>query len=381
MKNIKVKFIKDLIRNDLIRNDLKGINAFEVIPIIDLREPLKDALSRQKKGLIPKSYKWNKIKTEYAYSYKNYKSWARSIIVVAKYYFTDENYSEGPEYGRIARFTWRNNYSYLTESLEFLIKTLEIKLKRPIKAKLLSNYTSIPEKVVFNLSKLASLGKNSVLINSNMGSYFVIGEALTDIDVDFTLDFTLKKPDFSICGKCRRCIDACPTGAIIENGVIDTNRCFQYISENLILMPLNYREKWGNRLYGCSTCIDVCPFNAGLKPLAEKHNTGYVGPSMNLLDVLNLKESDWEKTFFNNQIGIRDRLAIIKNAIVSLGCIEYKGSLDTLYPYLNYENSVIRAYASWAIGRININRGKKLLFDRYRIEEDKIVKTEIENFL
>jgi len=350
MKKIKVEFIKDL-----VKNDLKGIDAFEVIPIIDLRESLKDALLRQKRSLIPESYHWDEKKTGYAYSYKNYKSWARSIIVAAKYYFTDENYKKGLEYGRISRFTWRNNYSYLVKSLKLLIKTLEIKLKRPIRAKFLSNYTSIPEKVIFNLSKLASCGKNSVLISRDMGSYFVIGEAFTDIDIDFTSDFTLNPPDFSICGECSKCIDACPTHAIIENGIIDVNRCLQYISENLVLMPLSYREKWGNRLYGCSTCIDVCPFNKGLKPWAEKHNIGYVGPSMNLLDVLNLKEGDWGKTFFNNQIGIRDRLAIIKNVIVSLGNIKYRGALDTLIPYLNHDNSVIRAYASWAVGRITKN--------------------------
>jgi epoxyqueuosine reductase len=366
---------------DFIQSNIRGIDAVTILPLVPLGNAARKVVESIEKGYVPASYHWTRDKTGYAYKYKNYTGWAKSVIVAALSYYTDEKYPKDRLSGRIARFTWRNNYKYLSMKLENAVKALGETLGVKIKSKILSNYTSLPEKVLFNYSGIARLGKNSVLLNRDMGSYFVIGEALTDLEVEFDRVDPLIQPDFSVCGDCEKCLKACPTGAIRQAGEIDINRCFQYISENLVLMPVSYREKWGSRLYGCSECIDACPFNHNLYPRASKHNTGFVGQGVNLIEILKLGEEQWERFFLDNQIGIRDKKAILKNAITSLGYLGYRKSLRYLLPFLEHENTIIRAYSAWAIGKTNTESGKSNLISRYKDETADSVKAEIEPFL
>jgi epoxyqueuosine reductase len=366
---------------DIIVSNIEGIDAVTILPLVPLGDAVRNVIESIKKGYVPVSYHWTRDKTEHAYKYKNYTSWAKSVIVAALSYYTDEKYPKDRLFGRIARFSWRNNYKYLSMKLENAVKALGETLGVKIKSKTLSNYTSLPEKVLFNYSGIARFGKNSVLLNKDMGSYFVIGEALTDLEVEFDRADPLLQPAFSICGGCEQCLRACPTGAIRQAGEIDINRCFQYISENLVLMPVSYREKWGNRLYGCSECIDACPFNHNLYPRAPKHNIGFVGQGVNLIEILKMGTEQWEQFFNENQIGIRDKNAILKNAITSLGYLGYKKSLKYLLPFLEHENLIIRAYSAWAIGEINTKAGKTKLISRYMDETADSVKAEIEPFL
>ena len=387
-----------------------GIDAYHLIPIPDLTGPLEHTIGALGEGLIPAQYRWTEEKTKKAYSYKGNREWARSIIVAAKYYYTDEEYPDeggyirstptaahlsghgaprelsmkamGRPYGRIARFTWRNNYRYITGRLREMIAGLEREIDIPIRARRLSNYTSIPEKVFFAYSGLAAFGKNCVLINREMGSYFVIGEMLTDLRIDFTgTDFEKRgspvSPDFSLCENCSLCIDACPTNAILEQGRLDVNRCYQYLSENLVPIPHAYRPNWGNRLYGCSTCIDVCPYNDKLKPSAEKHTVGYVGPGDDLIDLLSYSREQWEERFRDNQLIIRDRLAIIQNALLCLGNYPCEEALPSLRTSLAHTSPIIRSFAAWALGRMDTGASRRALERRLREEGDASVLDEI----
>ena len=375
------KKIKPDVIIDIIGSKIEGFGAVTVVPVVPLGDAAGKVIESMEKGYVPDSYHWTREKTEHAYRYKNYSTWAKSVIVAAMSYYTDEKYPNDRLFGRIARFTWRNNYRYLSLKLEKAVTVLHETLGVKINSKSLSNYTSLPEKVLSNYAGIARFGKNSVLHNRDMGSYFVIGEALTDLEVEFDTIDPLKPPDFSTCGECERCLRACPTGAILKAGKIDINRCFQYISENLVLMPVSYREKWGNRLYGCSDCLDVCPFNHNLNPLAPKHKIGFAGQGVNLIKILEMSSERWEKLFYKNQVGIRDKNAILKNAITSLGYLGYKKSLKYLLPFLEHENKIIRAYSAWAIGSINTKTGKKRLKSRFKDETVDSVRAEIEPFL
>ncbi|RKX93504.1 MAG: hypothetical protein DRP84_08345 [Spirochaetes bacterium] len=367
----------------IVKENIEGLDAFTVIPVVDLKKALTNTITRIEKGLIPDIYHWSKEKTEFAYGYKNYKKWVKSIFLAAKYYYTDENNSsKKPEcFGKIAKYTQRNNYQYLINRLRETVSFLEKRLNIKIKYKALSNYTSIPEKVLFNFSGLGKIGRNSVLINPDFGSYFVIGELLTDLEINFYQNYDLSPPDFSICGNCTRCIEKCPTSAIIESGVLDVNRCIQFISENLILVDDKIREVWGNRLYGCSTCLDVCPYNQNLKPIAEKHQIGFVGNGYDLIDILTMKEKDWDRAFSDNQIGTRDRLAIIKNAILAIGNLNCTKAKNYLYTLLTHENETIRAYTVWALAKIDKEDAQIYLSKLYKRETSKIVKKEIKKVL
>ena len=369
----------------IVKENIEGIDDFTVIPMINLEAAMKETLLRIERGLIPSLYHWTDKKTKYAYHYKNYGKWAKSIFLAAKYYYTDEDEktrssnSKSSCYGKIARYTWRNNYQYLINKLNEVVSLLEKKLNITIKHKAISNYTSIPEKVLFNWSGLAKIGKNSLLINPKFGSYFVIGEVFTDLNIEFKDSKGISQPDFSICRNCTKCIEACPTDAIIENGVLNINRCLQFISENLILIDNDIREKWGNRLYGCSTCLDVCPYNQKLSPTAEKHGVGFVGSGFNLINIIKMDDKKWNKLFSNNQIGIKNRLAIIKNAILSIGNLRCNDAIDILHKLLKHENDIIRAYTVWALSKIEGKNIKDTLKSLLKKETSEIVKKEIEN--
>jgi len=389
-----------------------GIDAFEIIPIPELSHPLAHTLEALKQGLIPEQYRWTEEKTRQVYTYNKFQGWAQSIIVAAKYYFTDEEYPDtggyipidtaakaaaktpaAPHsghakrpYGRIARFTWRNNYRFLVQSLRNMVSGIERDLDVSIRFKALSNYTSIPEKLLVAYSGLAVFGRNSVLLHENMGSRFVIGELLTDLFVDFTalapgFPATPAAPDFAKCGDCTKCIDACPTGALLGEGRIDVTRCYQYLSENLVFVPHAYRSAWGNRLYGCSTCVDVCPYNSELAPNGEKHHIGHVGTGEDLINLLLYTEEQWGERFKDNQIIIRDRLAIIKNAMLCLGNYPSEEALDQLLSFLSHSSPTIRQYAAWALGKLGGMKSRKALERRLKEEEQASVRNEIERML
>ena len=357
-----------------------GLDAFEVIPVPDLGQASAAAYAAVESGFIPERYGWTREKTEWAYRLKGYGQWARSVIVAAKFYLTDEEPPSGGSFGPIARFTWRNNYRYIVNRLSAAVKELSGALGRPIRSKILSNYTAVPEKALFLRSGLACRGKNSVLINKRMGSYFAIGEAFIDIEVDLEAGAP-EEPGYPLCGNCRRCIDACPTKAIARGGAVNVNRCFQYLSEDLLLVPEELRDRWGCRLYGCSVCIDACPLNAALEPWGEKHEVGFAGPGMDLLEALSLGDDEWRERFRDNQIGIRDRRAILKNALLSLGWLEYRKALDRILPFFENENEILRACAVWAAGRIGTRSGKDALERLARRETSASVRAEIERAL
>ncbi len=167
----------------------------------------------------------------------------------------------------------------------------------------------------------------------------------------------------------------------MQDGVLDVKRCLQYLSETLIPIPREYREKWNNRLYGCSTCIDVCPYNLVLKPWGEKHKIGYVGPGDLLLSILSYSQQQWQDRFTDNQIGIRSRLAIVQNALICLGNVQFEETLVTLSRYLAHENHLIRTAAVWAIGRQDTLKARTILRKRAVQEKDSSVRQEIEFFL
>ena len=219
------------------------------------------------------------------------------------------------------------------------------------------------------------------MINPKFGSYFVIGELLLNLEIKFDNTDEIKPPDFSICGNCTKCIDACPTNAIVENGILNVNRCLQFISENLILVEEEIRKKWKNRLYGCTDCLDVCPYNRNLKPTAEKHSIGLVGSKFNLIEILKMNEQEWDETFSNNQIGKKDRLAIIKNAILAIGNLKCTSAKEILYKMLNHKNDIIRAYTFWALGIIDKENITSYIKAHLKQENSEIVKKEMKKLL
>lgn len=191
----------------------------------------------------------------------------RSIIVAGMNYDTGHRAREGPGYGRIARYAWGQDYHIILGSR---LKQLEKRILSLAPAGRTKSYVDtgpVMEKHWAQQAGLGWLGKHSNLVSSEHGSWLVLGEVLT------TLELSPDSPGADLCGSCSLCIQACPTGAIVEPYVVDANRCVSYLTieyrgtkEDI---PKELADRMGAHIFGCDDCLDVCPFNLRAEPTAE----------------------------------------------------------------------------------------------------------------
>ncbi len=186
---------------------------------------------------------------------------ARSIICVAKIYNGPQPYStefNAAECAWISRYAWGDDYhAIVREGLE----RLDQRLRRPgYESKICVDTAPLLERSYANAAGLGWIGKNTCLINQQAGSWFFLGELLT------SLDLSPGTPPPDRCGSCTRCIDACPTSALIPDGAgryqLDARRCISYLTIELRgPIPEEHQGAMGNHIFGCDICQDVCPWN------------------------------------------------------------------------------------------------------------------------
>jgi len=183
----------------------------------------------------------------------------RSLISVGMNYDTGHRATEGPGYGRIARYAWGKDYHRI---LGDRLERLETRIANFAPGASTRSYVDtgpIMEKAWAQQAGLGWIGKHSNLVSSEYGSWLLLGEILT------TLELPPDEPATDLCGSCSLCIQACPTGAITEPYVVDATRCISYLTiefrgtqENI---PEELASRMGHHIFGCDDCLDVCPFN------------------------------------------------------------------------------------------------------------------------
>ena len=316
---------------------------------ITIAQPFYEAaeriLEQKNEGLFLGSEHWQKRDIPEFCNVETKLPKAKSIIAACQCYLTDEktDFTElGEPYGLVARYTWRNHYLDLKKKLQKLAQF--IKKRSPASFQIYSN-GSVAEKPIAQRSGIGYYGKHSIIINRTYGSWVVLGEIITDIEIE---------PDESLnmdCGDCQKCIDACPTKAIIRPYIIDRQKCIQALTNWYGIIPSEIAQVWGNRLYGCTICQEVCPANENVKPHCPRTNLGYVGSSLPLLEILQIDETEYRRRYANNQITANwiNFTAIKRNALVALGHIKDKTSLPMLKQYSKDKDEVIAKTAQWAI--------------------------------
>ncbi len=280
---------------------------------------------------------------------------ARSIIAACQCYLTDEMIDltePGRPFGRIARYTWRNYYLDLKKRLGKIARLLE---KQHSAHSLVYSNGPVAEKPIAQRSGIGYYGKHSIIINQMYGSWIVLGEIITDVEIE---------PDDSLaidCGKCRECMDACPTGAIIRPYVIDRRRCIQELTNWCGVIPNDIANVWENRLYGCTTCQDVCPINRDVKPRSPQTELGFVGSCLPLTDILQMNEAEYRKRFSNNQITASwiNFPSIQRNAIIALGHVKDKKTLPLLERFSKHPDPIFSETAQWSIAYFSDDENSK----------------------
>jgi epoxyqueuosine reductase len=322
-----------------------GIDEIKITTAEPFGRAAARIIQQKKAGLYLNSERWHRRNIEEFCNVRSALSTAKSIVAACQCYLTDEPIdtgAPGDPHGLIARYTWRNHYSDLKKRLQIL--AMSIKERQSVECVVYSNGV-IAEKPIAERSGIGYYGKNSLIINRRFGSLVVLGEIVTNADIE---------PDSAgnaDCGECLECIEACPTRAIIEPYVIDRRRCIQALTNWYGVLPLDISSVWENRLYGCTTCQDVCPANHDVKAGRPRTDIGYVGQSISLLDILTMDETQYRKKFAGNQMTARwiNFKAIQRNAIIALGNVRDKKTLPTLEKLTKSGDPVHAHSAQWAI--------------------------------
>lgn len=181
------------------------------------------------------------------------------MISVGMNYYTDNRANEQPGMGRIARYAWGKDYhTVMSQRLSQLEAKIAI-LAPGVTTRAYVDTGPIMEKAWAQQAGLGWIGKHSNLVSAECGSWLLLGEILT------TLDLEPDEPATDLCGSCTLCIQACPTGAIVEPYVVDARLCISYLTIELRsgreAIQNELASRMGNRIFGCDDCLDVCPFN------------------------------------------------------------------------------------------------------------------------
>lgn len=214
---------------------------------------------------------------------------AKSVITVVINYFPNRKQAD-PEAPVIAKYAYGKDYhSTVKEKLNNLLIFIQNNIS-PCNGRAFVDSAPVLERPLARRAGLGWIGKNSLLISKQFGSYLFIGELILDLDLPSDAPFT---GDY--CGTCTRCIDSCPTGAIVSPHVIDATKCISYHTiESKEQIPAAIREHLKNQIFGCDICQDVCPWNKKAKP---NYSVDFM-PITGLLEMPSNEWSDLKKETF-----------------------------------------------------------------------------------
>jgi epoxyqueuosine reductase len=256
----------------------------------------------------------------------------RSIIVLALPYDSPKSaISPDPqgEYGRIAAYAWGRDYHLeINKRLGELGQNITRMCGSDTQFKICTDTSPILERELGQRAGLGWIGKNTCLINPHLGSYFFLTEIILNIKLDFNAPFMK-----DCCGSCQRCIDACPTGALLPNRMLDSRRCISYLTiENKATIPEELRSYLGNWIFGCDICQEVCPWNIRFSPLhgdpafAPLCHT----PFLELSNDLELTEEEFEQKFNQSPIQRAHRRGYLRNLINAISNSSDRRSIASL---------------------------------------------------
>lgn len=274
---------------------------------------------------------------------------ARSVIVVALNYW--HGGAPPANGGRVARYAWGDDYHdvMLTRlrQLDALLQTCGGVQKCYV------DTGPILERDYAAEAGIGWHGKSTMLLDQKLGTWFFLGEILT------TLELPADAPQVARCGSCTRCMTACPTGAITADHRLDARRCISYLTIELKgSIPLEFRPLIGDRIYGCDTCLDVCPWNRFAAISRESAFAARPSTSaMRLRDFLALNDEQFRTLFRGSPIKRIKRRGLLRNVCVALGNVGTTDDLPALQGAAKDDEPLIAEHAAWAITRIG-GRGR-----------------------
>ncbi|WP_412521343.1 tRNA epoxyqueuosine(34) reductase QueG [Staphylococcus simulans] len=276
---------------------------------------------------------------------------ARSIIAIAVGYPNKLKGApksvRGDRRGMFARASWGQDYhTIMRKRLDKLGAFIQ---SRVPDVEMLSMVDTgvLSDRAVAERAGLGFTGRNGFVINPDLGTWTYLGEMLVSIP------FEPDDPILDSCGDCTICVDRCPTGALVGDGQLNSQKCISFLTQTKGYLPDEYRYKIGNRLYGCDTCQQVCPKNRGIN---TEHDDIVLEPEIlkpRLIPLLQMSNKEFKNTYGHLAGAWRGKKPIQRNAIIALAHFNETSALPELKEVaLNDPRPMIRATAYWAIGQI-----------------------------
>src|ERR1700733_6404705 len=299
---------------------------------------------------------------------------ARSLIVVALNYNSQPQSAVPPDgagqqtpRGWISRYAWGDDYhDVIQQKLQTLISDMRAEFAEPFAARAYTDTGPIIERVAAKYAGLGWLGKNTCLINSQLGSWLFLGVIVTTLALEPSVAPEMPAPD--LCGTCTRCLDACPTEAFPEPYVLDARRCISYLTVELRTdIPEEFRPQMGRAVIGCDICQEVCPWNrkapitrlAAFQPRDTLENgNSLVAPELEWL--VSVSQQEFSAIFRRSAAKRAKWRGLVRNACVALGNSGITPDQDAhprvvrlLDRLASAEDPLISGHARWALARLS----------------------------
>jgi len=273
---------------------------------------------------------------------------AKSMIVGAYSYASPLPDPKAQFSARVARYAWTEYY----EALKVGLFAMRDQLRSDgFKAVVFADDNSMVDREAAYLAGLGWFGKNANVLIEGAGSFFVLGSVITTAPLILN-----ENPVVDGCGACRRCIDACPTGAIIEPGTVDAAKCLAWLIQKPGVFDRRFREALGDRIYGCDDCQEVCPPTTRLSLSKELRDDAR--PWIDVLELLDMDDATLLTHVDQWYIAERNPDWVRRNALLVLGNIgdrRDENVVNAISRYLEHPDPMLRAHAVWSAARLNLS--------------------------
>jgi epoxyqueuosine reductase len=321
-----------------------GLDAVGVAPAVAYEDTERHIRERLERGLFA-DMRFTMARPHVSCHPESLVEGARSVVAGALCYYRDGP-APGVDEGKLPRYTWRDEYARLRERLDELGRRLGGSYR------VLVDDNDHVDRAAAVRAGIAFYGKNTMAITRRHGSWIVLGVLVTDVEIEPSPPLELD------CGDCRICIDACPTGALDEPGVLDAEKCLSYWSQAPASIPDGYRAEIGDMVYGCDICQDVCPWNRGI----EKRRRGVGG---NEPVSGNEALAEWLERDGDELVEAFDRLYVPRNhprwlrrnALLAAGNVGSPALMALVNRYADDPDPVLEDTARWALARMRARHG------------------------
>ena len=330
-------------------------------PFNDVRRDMERRMASGRAGSLGFTYRHPEIATDIRRSFE----WATHLVVIATAYLPEAG-SPGPREagtGRVARFAASDHYRKLTFVLDAVATELRA---HGHQAEELHDDDRLVDRASAVRAGVGWWGKNSMVLTPGWGPWILLGTVVTDAEL------LLETPMKRTCGNCSACLPACPTGALIEPGLLDATLCLAYWLQTAGSIPRHLRAAVGDRVYGCDDCLAACPPGSGVLDMASDSKG-----RIDLVDILASSDTELEAEAGHWYVPKRDMDYVRRNALVALGNSGDRDHVEIIAGWLGNGTAMMRGHAAWALGAIGGREAVRVLETAGTVEGDATVATEI----